>query len=84
MPDEELSAEESEARAASVALGDLIDRLERWGLLEGAVQASVARSLEVFRLGADVDPARAWDPALRRRYEALHRHPPEPPISAQG
>ncbi|MEZ5077909.1 MAG: hypothetical protein R2725_10740 [Solirubrobacterales bacterium] len=49
------------------------------GLLEGAVQASVARSLEVFRLRHPVDPRRAWDPELRQRYEALHRWVPEAP-----
>ena len=79
MPDEGLTADESQARAASVELLDLIDRLDRWGLLEGAVQANIARSLEVFRLRAAVDPARAWDPGLREHYKALHRHAPTPP-----
>lgn len=79
MGSEALTPRELEARAASVELLDLIDRLDRWGLLEGAVRASVARSLEVFRLRAGVDPGRAWEPRLRERYEALHRHAPEAP-----
>jgi len=79
MSDAELTPEESQARAASVELADLVERLDRWGLLEGAVRGSVARSLEVFRLRHEVDPGRAWDPALRERYEALHDRAPEAP-----
>lgn len=81
MADEDLTPEETQARAASVALADLIERLDRWGLLEGAVRASVARSLEVFRLEGGVDPGRAWDARLRERYEQLHGHAPRGPGS---
>ena len=82
MADEDLTLEESRARAASVELLDLIDRLDRWGLLEGAVQAGIARSLEVFRLRAAVDPRAGLGPRPARALRGVAQATPPRTLAA--